>query len=63
MVLCCAIPILGFLIFSFIGLKDSQWYYGLFLLCPLAHIFMMRGMKSCSHGKNSPQKPKQIEWK
>jgi hypothetical protein len=63
MVLCCAAPIIGFLILSFIGLKESWGYYALFLLCPIAHIFMMRGMKSCSHGLNSLEKPKQIEFK
>ena len=63
MVLCCAIPILGFFILSFIGLRESWGYYALFLLCPIAHIFMMRGMKSCSHVRLSPEKPKQIEYK
>ena len=63
MVLCCAIPVLGFFILSFIGLRDSWGYYALFLLCPIAHIFMMQGMKSFSHGRHNPEKPKQIEFK
>jgi hypothetical protein len=63
MVLCCTAPILGFFILSFVGLKESWGYYALFLLCPIAHIFMMKGMKSYSHGQNNPQKPKQIEFK
>jgi hypothetical protein len=63
MALCCAIPILGFFILSFFGLKETKGYYALFLLCPLAHIFMMRGMKSCPHEQHQPEKPKQIEYK
>jgi len=63
MVLCCTVPILGFFILSFIGLKESWGYYALFLLCPIAHIFMMKGMKSCSHRQHKPELPKQIEYK
>jgi hypothetical protein len=63
MVLCCAIPILGFFVLSSLGSEGSWGYYALFLLCPLAHISMMRGMKSCSHGQHKSAKPKQIEFK
>lgn len=63
MVLCCAIPIIGIFILSFIGLRESLSYYALFLFCPLAHILMMRGMKSCSHEQHQHEKQKQIEYK
>ncbi|NOX33713.1 MAG: DUF2933 domain-containing protein [Deltaproteobacteria bacterium] len=63
MALCCAIPIMGFFILTSIGIQGSWGYYVLFLLCPVAHIFMMKKMKSCSHGQRHPEKPRQIEFK
>jgi putative Mn2+ efflux pump MntP len=63
MVLCCTLPILGFFILPLLGFSDSVAYYALFLLCPIGHIYMMKGMhkKSCEHHKT--EEPKQIEFK
>ena len=60
MILCCGIPIVGILGLSTSGLLGSWGYYALILLCPLGHIFMMRGMHSNS--KNN-MAPRQIEYK
>jgi hypothetical protein len=46
MVLCCAIPIVGILALSASGVLGSWAYFLVILLCPLGHIFMMRGMHS-----------------
>jgi len=50
MVLCCAIPIVGILALSAAGVLGSWAYFLMILLCPLGHIFMMRGMHS-SHAE------------
>ena len=50
MVLCCAIPIVGILALSTAGVLGSWAYILLILLCPLGHIFGMRGMHS-SHAE------------
>jgi len=57
MILCCALPIVAVLSFSYLGILGSWGYYALFLLCPLSHILMHRkghaeqgkdaGNKSC----------------
>ena len=60
MILCCGIPIVGILALSSMGLLGSWGYYALFLLCPLGHILMMRGMHS--HTKEN-MVPRQIEHK
>ena len=46
MVLCCAIPIVGILALSAFGVLGSWAYLLMILICPLGHIFMMRGMHS-----------------
>ncbi len=47
MILCCLIPILAIAAISVLGVSgNSVLYFGLFLLCPLLHLVMMRGMKS-----------------
>ena len=48
MVLCCAIPIVGILALSAFGVLGSWAYFLVILICPLAHVFMMRGMHSNS---------------
>jgi hypothetical protein len=53
-VLCCAIPIVGILALSAAGILGSWAYFLLILLCPLGHIFMMRGMHS-SHAEQVAQ--------
>ncbi len=55
MILCCAIPIVGILALSSLGVLGSWGYYALILLCPLGHIFLMRGMHSKSKDKTSMQ--------
>lgn len=52
MLLCCAIPIIGILALSTLGVLGSWAYFLVFLLCPLGHIFMMRGMHS-SHSEQT----------
>jgi len=54
MVLCCAIPIIGILALSAFGVLGSWAYFLVILLCPLGHIFMMRGMHS-SHAEQTVQ--------
>lgn len=54
MALCCAIPIGGILALSAAGVLGSWAYYLMILLCPLGHIFMMRGMHS-SHAEQVAQ--------
>lgn len=45
MILCCLIPIVAVAAISVLGVPgNSVLYFGLFLLCPLLHVVMMRGM-------------------
>ncbi len=46
MILCCAIPQGLIMILSVSGRLGSWGYYALILLCPLMHVFMMRGHAS-----------------
>ncbi len=47
MILCCLIPIFAVVAIYVLGVSgNSVLYFGLFLLCPLLHLVMMRGMKS-----------------
>ena len=48
MILCCAIPLVGILALSALGILGSWGYYALLLICPLGHLLMMRGMHSNS---------------
>ena len=61
MVLCCAIPVVGILALSYMGVLGSWGYYALLLICPLGHILMMRGMHSDAHHKNPEQDVKQVD--
>ena len=56
MILCCAIPIVGILTLSSLGILGSWGYFALILLCPLGHIFMMRGMHS--HSNDTTVRPR-----
>jgi len=46
MILCCGIPLVVIMALSSLGILGSWGYYALILICPLGHIFMMRGMHS-----------------
>ena len=63
MILCCAIPLVGILALSSLGVLGSWGYYALILICPLGHIFMMRGMHSSSKDSGMQQSVKQIDNK
>ncbi len=51
MILCCAIPIVSILALSALGILGSWGYYALILICPIGHLWMMRGMHSDSKDK------------
>jgi hypothetical protein len=53
MTICCAIPLLGLLGLSFLGLLGSWGYYTLILLCPLMHIELIRGMPKSHNDDDS----------
>ncbi len=61
MALCCAIPIAGILALSAFGVLGSWAYMLMILICPLGHIFMMRGMHSANAGSNTHPEIKKIE--
>ncbi|HBB16151.1 MAG TPA: hypothetical protein DCZ97_03805 [Syntrophus sp. (in: bacteria)] len=64
MVLCCAIPLIGIWALSSLGVLRSWGYYALFLVCPLGHILMMRGMNHADHhDKKTHEAAKEIEYK
>jgi hypothetical protein len=43
MIICCAIPLTLIVILSLTGTLGSWGFFALMLLCPILHIFMMRG--------------------
>ncbi len=65
MVLCCGLPLIAIYAFSALGLQGflGKWgIYALLLLCPLAHIGMMRGMMHRdSEGVDDQSRIKEIE--
>ena len=63
MILCCAIPVIGILALSYLGVLGSWGYYVLILLCPIGHIFLMRGMHSTHADSNTHPEMKEIENK
>ncbi|MFC1817159.1 DUF2933 domain-containing protein [Thermodesulfobacteriota bacterium] len=60
MVLCCAIPLIGILALSSLGVLGSWGYYVLLFLCPVGHIFMMRGMHSNSQDPKTSEKAEEM---
>lgn len=44
MVICCAVPLALIVGLSLLGILGSWGYYGLILLCPVMHFFLMRKM-------------------
>jgi hypothetical protein len=63
MILCCAIPVIGILALSSLGVLGSWGYYILILLCPIGHIFLMRGMHSTHAEQNVQPEVNEIEHK
>ena len=66
MVLCCALPFVAIFVFSSLGLLGILGKYGVYaliLLCPLAHIWMMRSMFRAPEDPRRPQRIKEIEHK
>lgn len=63
MILCCAIPLLGILTLSSLGVLGSWGYYAMILICPLGHIFMMRGMHSTSKNTTGQKRIEYIDDK
>jgi len=53
MVLCCLIPLVILGVLWAIGISGSYLILGVILLCPLLHIFMMRGMHKGSEEGDS----------
>ncbi len=52
MIICCAIPlIILFIVISFFDLNDSYWIWGIILLCPIIHYFMMKDMHKHKKGR------------
>lgn len=45
MIICCGAPLLVLVILVYgFGLRSAYLSWGILLLCPLAHLFMMKGM-------------------
>jgi hypothetical protein len=56
MFLCCAIPLGGIALLSFLGVLGDWGFYALILLCPLLHFLFMRRMAlTNSRGEDSSQ--------
>ncbi len=53
MVLCCLVPLVILAVLWAIGVSGSYLILGVILLCPLLHIFMMRGMHKESRDGDS----------
>lgn len=53
MILCCAIPLVGIILLSLLGILGSWGFYALILLCPLLHLVFMRRMASKDMHKGS----------
>ncbi len=64
--LCCALPLIVIFAFSSLGILGifGKWgVYALILLCPLAHLWMMRGMFRAPEDNKVQQKIEEIEHK
>ncbi|UCD33066.1 MAG: DUF2933 domain-containing protein [Desulfobacterales bacterium] len=61
--ICCALPLIAFFVLSFFGVLGSWGFYALILICPLAHLWMMRGMFRPPEDAREPQMFKEIEHK
>jgi len=56
MILCCAVPLGLIFGLSISGNLGSWGYYALLLLCPLMHVFMMRGHGSSHHSHHDQKR-------
>ncbi|MCQ6963658.1 hypothetical protein PV02_11415 [Methanolobus chelungpuianus] len=45
MALCYSIPLAGFAALVILGVSNSYLAYGMILLCPLLHLFMIKNMR------------------
>jgi len=63
MVLCCVLPLIVIFTLSFLGILRSWGLYALVLICPLAHLWMMRGMFRPSEDARKSRIFKGIEHK
>jgi len=61
MVLCCAIPMIGILALSWMGVLGSWGYIALILICPLGHVFMMRAMHAPTEDARPISIPEQAD--
>ncbi len=61
MVLCCALPLTAIFALSFLGILGSWGFYALILICPLAHLWMMRGMFRSSEDSEIESRIEEIE--
>lgn len=57
MVLCCAIPLAGILVLSYLDILGSWGVYALILLCPLLHFLFMRKMMTKETRGGSESRP------
>ena len=53
MALCCALPLVAVSALSYSGIIGSWGLYAIFLLCPLAHIWMFRKAHSGHMGDDA----------
>ena len=63
MALCCVLPLIAIFALSFLGILPSWGLYALILICPLAHLWMMRGMFWAPENTKVQQRVKEIEHK
>lgn len=61
MLLCCLIPIVALgAIFLFTIPVNTVLLVGIFLLCPILHLWMMKGMVGHAHGEETKRPDKAI---
>ena len=59
MVLGCVVPMGVFFVLFALGIPlNKLFFFALILLCPLSHIFMMRGMKHHGHDDHASESTK-----